>query len=693
GTAGSIAITATDSVRLSGEGGLLVEAGRDGTAGSLTINTGRLTLAAGARATVSSAGNGAAGNLDVNARTVLLSDRAQLTAETESGSGGNIDLQISDLLRLRDGSTITASTQSGQGGSILLNNGRPAANRVRLADGSRIAAEAIEAGDAGQVSLNTQQLALQGRSAVSTTTLSGQGGDISLLGLDALRLDSSQISASTATGRAGSLTVDAADAVRLRGRFNGDAAGLFVRAEARGGNAGEISINTGQLVLQEGAGIFASTISGRGGDIDLGGISALRLDRGEISASTGDGQAGQVTVNTGQAPASLIRLSDSRISSEADGAGNAGRINLNSRVLILEDESQISALTLTGIGGGIRLRGLADLQVIDSQVSASTETGRAGSLSVNATDAVRLSGRFGGEAAGLTVQATGDRGTAGDLTVRASDFAVTGGAAATVSSPEGQAGNLNVTASEVRLNQGDLTAATGLSAGAEGAEINLQEVDLLLMGNGSEISAEAFAAADGGNVTVDAADGLVFAFADQDSNIIANANRGDGGNISIAAQSVFNLEVREEQPITNDIDASSQAGVPGNVTILQPNTDPGQGLTELPTDVVDASQQIAQTCPTGGNRAASQGEFVVTGRGGLPPGAGEIHSGDGSYVDLVTAPPGSASASAESGSDRPDAASAPIVEAQGWRIDEAGNIVLVAASPTTLRQAPGVCPE
>lgn len=53
----------------------------------------------------------------------------------------------------------------------------------------------------------------------------------------------------------------------------------------------------------------------------------------------------------------------------------------------------------------------------------------------------------------------------------------------------------------------------------------------------------------------------------------------------------------------------------GSIELNTPDVDPSRGLVELPVNLVDASQQIAQGCTP---RRGQSNSFVVTGRGGMP---------------------------------------------------------------------------
>ena len=260
---------------------------------------------------------------------------------------------------------------------------------------------------------------------------------------------------------------------------------------------------------------------------------------------------------------------------------------------------------------------------------------------------------------------------------------------ASVSSNQGRAGNLTVSANSVILDDSNLTAQAGRGSGAE---VRLENLDLLSLQNGSQISARATNSADGGNLTIDAADGFIIAPLGADSDIIANAESGAGGNIDITTQGIFGIA--EGQAVsgngTNDIDASSQAGIQGSVTINRPDVDPSRGLTELPSDIGDAANQIGQVCPTGAAAVKKQSEFIITGRGGLPASPSDALNGASLLADWATVDdPDTASTPAPQA--EVTKAETPLVEAQGWVIGPQGEVIFVS-NPATAAQTTSLPP-
>ncbi|NEP53254.1 MAG: S-layer family protein, partial [Moorea sp. SIO3C2] len=92
-------------------------------AGSVTITSNNLAVRDGAEISVSARGNGdnaKAGNLDITAESILLDGGATLSAEVNAGDKGNIDLD-SELIVMRDRSNITTNaTGDATGGNITI---------------------------------------------------------------------------------------------------------------------------------------------------------------------------------------------------------------------------------------------------------------------------------------------------------------------------------------------------------------------------------------------------------------------------------------------------------------------------------------------------------------------------------------------------------------------------------------------
>jgi large exoprotein involved in heme utilization and adhesion len=313
-------------------------------------------------------------------------------------------------------------------------------------------------------------------------------------------------------------------------------------------------------------------------------------------------------------------------------------------------------------------------------------SGTGGSLAVLAPVSLRLDNQ-----ARLSVAATAG-GTAGDLNITTGDMTVANQSQVTVSSPAGQAGNLTVTANRLRLDGGELSAVTGRSGAEAGANITLSGLDFLFLDNESLISANALGSANGGNVTI-FADYIIAGFPTgaNGSDIIANAEQGNGGRVEITTNGLFGIEFRPALTPDNDITVSSEFGLAGTFIQNDLGIDPSRGLTALPLNLTDPTGLIDRRCEIAS--ADQPSEFVVTGRGGIPASPNEPLQPDLSLPDLgpdqvepAIAPSAPDAQSGRPGEERvADQPGVPdvIVEPQGWVVNAQGRLQLVAAASSS----------
>ncbi|NJP22583.1 MAG: S-layer family protein [Hydrococcus sp. CRU_1_1] len=254
--------------------------------------------------------------------------------------------------------------------------------------------------------------------------------------------------------------------------------------------------------------------------------------------------------------------------------------------------------------------------------------GNAGSVFIDATDSIELTGRASFISAGVNPGAIGN---GGNLEIETRHLTISDIGEINVESlGEGESGDLTIQANLIQLEDGRINATTPLG---EGGNITLQVAEDIILQNNSFISAQALDNANGGNVTINANDGVILAFPNQNNDIFANASQGNGGNINISTQAIFGLEERLSTPPnqTNDIDASSEFGLQGDFSLNTPDVDPTSGLLQLPEAVGDASDQISQNpCEKGVGS-----EFIITGKGGFPSNPNETLNSDEVRVGLV----------------------------------------------------------
>lgn len=294
-------------------------------------------------------------------------------------------------------------------------------------------------------------------------------------------------------------------------------------------------------------------------------------------------------------------------------------------------------------------------------------------------------------------------------------LALVGGAvnldSATLQAPEGQiaiggrtiditggsaiaGGDIVLQTPRLRLDRSTVAAETTRSTGGN---VTLQVADYLVLRNGSELTARALSAGTGGNVTINTT--FILAVFSENSNIRASAVGGTGGNVNITALSLWGVRLREQLTPLSDITVSAQFRLEGAVRVELLYPDILRALAALPTRVTDVSELITQRCDALTATPAEQGsEFVVTGRGGVPPTPSEPLNPDALWQDLQAY----GLEGTEQRANIPDVSTpvasveAPvsIVEAQAWSIDIDGSVLLVAQAtplPSLPRLTPATC--
>jgi large exoprotein involved in heme utilization and adhesion len=624
------------------------EPGSVGRSGNININVGNLRIFDGALLRTSSAGQGDGGNITVRAGTLDMRSGAELSSSTFGpGNAGNINLELSNWGYLEGG------------GTSLFSN-----------------IEAGAVGNGGQINLIAPGLALVNGAQIQAGI---RGSFSSLLG---------------GQGNAGRVTIQTQN-LAIIGQDGELRSGIFNDAESgSAGRSGDIYIIAEAFRLSDGGILRSRNLGlGDGGDIVIATdvlevLNESRLDT-SIQRSGNTGNAGNVVILASD----RVTFSNSNMFStvEARAVGNSGNIIIDTRLLEVLDGSQLQVL----VRGSAALAGVIQITASDRVIFAGISP-----------DGQFPSGAFG------SVEGRGV-GVGGNINITTDVLEVRDGALLSVRSlsPTGVAGNLEITAREVRLNNGRLDAETEFSPqNVAGANISLRGLELLLMENDSLISARARSAANGGNISIDASNGFVIGIPNENNDIIATAEAGDGGNIIIRANRIFGFTDQTDagftfsqlrSNITSDISASSQFGTQGSVALDVIAIDPTQGLTALPDALVDVTNQIGQVCPTGPDAEDQLGSFIITGRGGIAPSPLDVMDGravDAGWVDSELDESGEAEAEDGDkgyGEAQTVAEAQTLTEAQRWVVDTDGHVHLVAGSHSASSPAtiPARCPS
>ncbi|KYC42260.1 hypothetical protein WA1_19980 [Scytonema hofmannii PCC 7110] len=629
---------------------------------------------------------------------------SQQTAVDATGDGGG-DVQVTARsLKLSDGSVIETSTLGSKlGGNLIVNtsdevqlSGVYGNGNDKFPGGLYAQAEDYATGAAGDVIINTRLLQVQDGAQVSIVTKgAGRVGNLTV-NADTVKLinnnsnpfptglfiqvrglanvnteliintrvlsltNGARISTSTfGSGNGANLTVNATESVQLTDLFDGQRFFSALTSQTQQpvtGNAGNLTINTPLLRLENGAFISASTSSnGRGGN---------------LTVNTNDG-----VVELIGAPLTPQRTNPGGLYTQQNtrgATGVAGNLTINTRTLFLDKGAQISAST-SGTGSG-------------------------GNVIVNASDTVELLGSALGALA-----RENSTGRAGDVIINTNKFTIKDRAEVLVRSRgRGNAGNVNVNADFILLDSNSRIDANTSSVTTDPirqqANINLNSASVVLR-HESRITANATGTGViGGNINIDT--DVLAAF--ENSDISADSNESLGGRVRINTQALLGAQFQNSpSTLTSDITAIGKTPeFNGTVQVNTPDIDPSQGLVPLTVDVVDVGRLVDDNiCARIANSS-----FTYTGRGGLPPSPNNTLNSDPVWEDwrLTAVPRGR-----EGGRDRgregenlrnTDFVSTSIdeiVEAQGWVVNPNGDVILVANAPAIaphkLRNSPSGC--
>jgi large exoprotein involved in heme utilization and adhesion len=520
----------------------------------------------------------------------------------------------------------------------------------------------------GPVQVQGRRVSLQTGSTINSGTLGAiSGAPVTVRGSEAISLEQTftpnplvggitTFGSDTASGNAGDIHIATPNLSLVDGLIGTGHVGLGANGNVWV-NAGQIFVRNqslGPIPLASIAGIFSTTLGREavsGGNLQVTSDQITLLDGGMISTGTfGRGDSGniQITANRldvigGFAPQRL----SSGVSTEVlvgSAQGNGGDIEINA--------SQIRLLN----GGTI--------------TSATSGQGDAGNIRIQA-QSLEIAGQlpfldFRNQIAFSQISASADP----------PPMLLTPPPAASLNQPplfsllpigpttNGAAGSLDLNADKITLRDGGRIVVNHLSDSTNPANIYLT-ANTLVLRNGSSISTDSRGNAVGGNIDLT----TQFLVAVGNSDITANATNNFGGRVTVRAKSVLGTAVRPFLTPESDITASSSLGADfaGSVQLTTLGLDPSQGTTPLTADLLDPNQQVSDRCGT-----VQSGEFVVTGRGGVP--STPMSPGDRPWQDLrapaaiATAPPSLTAQSPTSS----------LQEAGLWTLDAQGQIELIA---------------
>jgi filamentous hemagglutinin family protein len=559
----------------------------------ITLNAEHLTMDDNVRILGQTLGEGDGGGIVFTGKRLdVTNESAFFTTTRGDGNAGDIRINASEYARFIDPPTPGLLVPSGLSSQSL---GQ---------EGSGITA----VGNAGSIYVNTPRLELTNGARISTaTSTAGRGGDVFITATDGVYISGQRtggLPLETQTDGSGIYTRTVASE----------------QCGAVCGNGGNQTINAGQLMLQSGGTLDSGTTgNGQGGNIQVNAssiaVSGTLMDgtpggifSRTIGTATDAGAGGNISLTAGHS----VSISDgAAVSASTTGSGNAGNILVKANDISISGGGTITAAS-TGAGnaGTVTIQGLnspANSFLVDgagSGVFTNTEdTGAGGNITVDA-NAVTL--QNGGTLSAATT-GTAPSATGGTITVNANQVQVNSGSLITASTTgAGEGGSVNINAASTFASNAGMVSSTATQAA--GGDINITTGQSVALDNGSLITASSTGEGNAGNIVINAGQ----SYTSTNSSVTTKAEQASGGNITVLATGLVHLTNSE---LNASVEGSSTT-VGGNILIdplyvilensqIVAQATQGQGgninifytgaFLADPSTVIDASSQFGQS--------------------------------------------------------------------------------------------------
>ncbi len=390
---GTLNVNASESLSVSGSdpiartaGGLRSETLGFGQAGDIAISTKQVIIKNGGQINNLTFGGATSGNINVNA-----SDSIQLlgvspfdpavfstisTATFNSGNANNITVSTGQFVATDGGNLSSSTFGTGRGGDVTVS----ATNSLEIIGASPITFQpsilssiSLNAGKAGSLTINTSKLMVQDGGRVDASTLaSGEGGSVTINAFKSVEVSDKILGFGEP-----SLVISSANIVSPTLQK------LYRLPPVPSGKSGNVTINTGQLSVTDGAEVnVRNDGSNNAGTLRINAASVSLNKKSAITATTANGEGGNIFVN-----ARYLQLSNySTVTTTAGSRGNGGNMNINADILSAWGKSSIAANAFYGYGGNVLINTKGLFIARDSEISASSKYGINGTVNINNTD-------------------------------------------------------------------------------------------------------------------------------------------------------------------------------------------------------------------------------------------------------------------------------------------------------------------
>ncbi len=497
---------------------------------------------------------------------------------------------------------------------------------ISLSEKSKVATDSH---GGGRIDIQADTLSLSDRAVISGLSDGpGDGGTI-LIDAREITMDNGALidTGTSGSGDGGTILINAGDLLKVTGTGQGDylPTGILSNSlsnESDAGHAGKIKIDAGEVILTDRSKIGGMTYGpGDGGTVEIEAREITMTRAGMIRTctySSGDGGTVFIKVRdllsiseTGGMNADIPSGPGSNTFSEESDAGDAGKVEIDAREIILTDGGEIRTLTFGPGGGGTIGIDSPEISLSNGGVvrACSFGSGDGGHVEI-VSDTLTASG-VAGQFTGVFSNSNSkepDSGRGGELSLSIQKVSLdNNGAIGTVNRGGGDAGIINLDAGKLELSDRAWISSVSEAEtnGGDAGTINIS-ADAVSLSGESFIASESQSGG-GGNMTIDAKERIHLSDSDirnsiryggeeaggsfhiesefvvlNHSRIKTGVHEGEGGDIHIRGNFVSSSD--------SSVDAS------GQLTIESPDMDISGDLTVLPETFMDASRWMRTPC-------------------------------------------------------------------------------------------------
>jgi filamentous hemagglutinin family protein len=571
----------------------------------------------------------------------FLLNKSYINAMTDGGNAGMISIDVKQM-EISDSSCIDSSAFGGNAGNVIIT-----AQNVLLDNDSSISTRAEFFGHAGDISIHaSEDIVCQNNSIIFSDTASeGNAGNIQLSAQNIYFLNASGLANQTRSkGNGGTISLQAKQSIKFMGTNNNGYSSDITTYTKGSGNAGDVILEGNDVLFKDGARIYASSEGeGHGGNIKIlnenGAVVLSGVNpNGEnvdgfnsciSSQSEQTGKAGDIYINSNR----LDINGGAYISNTTSGDGDSGVIHIESNDVQIHGKSPVIAEeNYLQSQKDFAASGISSSNKVFSGIYSRSETqdvsDKSGGKIHLTSHQINIS-----EKGTITTTSTGKR-DAGDIFIEtsilkvrsnasiqsASDTPIDGGHAGTIfiakkfnedfiaqKKLDGDSDDFVLeTSDDISLHHG-IIQTDAVSSG--GGIIHLYADNRISLINSRITTNVKDGSEKGGDIRI----GYKFGKSEltflNHSRISANAIDGDGGAIHIETEQYF-------KSADSIVEAKSERGNDGTVTIVSPKVDVFKGLVQLPSRFFDGTKWVKTPCKDRGAECASK--FIIKGRDCAP---------------------------------------------------------------------------